>query len=206
MGERPTGDPPERDADGGTVEAEAVATSVRVVVGRSGGPRRRLTTSESAALFEAHGAAVRRYVGFRVGDPADADDLAAEVYRRLVSGEAPVDPSMRPAWLLRIAHNLVVDHYRRRRRFDPLALIVDRPDDAPPPLDAILRDERLRDVDRALARLPGRQRAAVYLRYHEDLDYEAVAAILGAPLPTVRSLVHRGLRRIAAELRSEEDA
>ena len=206
MGERPTGGPRERDADGGVVETEGLATPVVATVHRSGGPRRRLTTSEAIALFEAHGAMVRRYVGFRVGDPADADDLAADVYRRLVSGAAPVDPSARPAWLLRITHNVVVDHYRRRRRFDPLALLVDRPDDGPAPLESVLRDERLRDVDRALARLPGRQRAAIYLRYHEDLDYETVAAILEAPLPTVRSLVHRGLRRIAAELRSEEDA
>jgi len=187
------------------VEAEAVVP-VTEVVRRSDGSRRRLTAGESTALFEAHGAAVQRYVRFRVGDPTDADDLAAEVFRRLVSGAAPVDPAARPAWLLRIAHNIVVDHYRRRRRFDPVSLIVDRPDDAPPPIDAVLRDERLRDVDRALARLPGRQRAAVYLRYHQDLDYDAVAAILGCPLPTARSLVHRGLRRIAADLRSEEDA
>jgi RNA polymerase sigma-70 factor, ECF subfamily len=190
------------------VEAESIPVTVLVVeaVGRSDPSRRRLSASESAALFEANAATVRRYVGFRVGDPTDAEDLAAEVYRRLVSAAAPIDPSARRAWLLRIAHNVVVDHYRRRRRFAPLALVMDRPDDAPAPIDAVLRDERLRSVDRALARLPGRQRAAIYLRYHEDLEYEEVATILAAPLSTVRSLVHRGLRRIAAELRSEEDA
>ena len=52
--------------------------------------------------------------------------------------------------------------------------------------------------------LPGRQRAAIYLRYYEELPYEEVVVILGMPAATVRSLVHRGLKRLAMQLRDWE--
>ncbi len=163
----------------------------------------RPSAADAATLFEEHEPTIRRYVAFRVADRRDVDDLVGEVFRRLVTGPAPVDAGARRAWLLRVAHNVVVDHYRRRRRLDPLALVLDRPDDAPAPLERIVLDEQLREVDRALAGLPGRQRAAIYLRFHEGLEYVEIGRILGAPVVTVRTLVHRGLRRVAAEMGEE---
>ncbi len=154
-------------------------------------------------IFEEHEARVRRYIAFRVRDAHDVEDLTADVFRRLVAGPAPVPPVAWGPWLLRVAHNVVVDHYRRRRRFDPLATVLDRPDDAPSLDERLIRDEQTRRVDEALARLPGRQRAAVYLRYHEGLDYARVAEVLGVPAVTARTLVHRGLRRVAASLEQE---
>jgi RNA polymerase sigma-70 factor (ECF subfamily) len=160
----------------------------------------RPTAAEAARLFEAYAARVRGYVAFRVREPADVDDLTADVFRRAVAGPVPTDRAAWPAWLFRVAHNAVVDHYRRRRFPDPLGLIVDRPDDAPTLPDAVVRGEQLRDADVALRAIPGRQRAAVYLRHYEGLPYEQVAAVLGVPEATARSLVFRGLKRVAAEL------
>ena len=50
--------------------------------------------------------------------------------------------------------------------------------------------------------LPARQRAVLVLRYHEDLPEAEVARLLGLPLGTVKSLAHRGLARLRAELGS----
>src|SRR5215218_6096897 len=54
----------------------------------------------------------------------------------------------------------------------------------------------------AVRRLPDRQRAVLVLRYHEDLPEAEVARLLGLPLGTVKSLAHRGLARLRAELGS----
>ena len=54
----------------------------------------------------------------------------------------------------------------------------------------------------AVRRLPARQRAVLVLRYHEDLPEAEVARLLGLPLGTVKSLAHRGLARLRAELGS----
>jgi RNA polymerase sigma-70 factor (sigma-E family) len=54
----------------------------------------------------------------------------------------------------------------------------------------------------AVRRLPARQRAALVLRYHEDLPEAEVARLLRLPLGTVKSLTHRGLARLRVELGS----
>jgi RNA polymerase sigma-70 factor (ECF subfamily) len=117
----------------------------------------------------------------------------------------PADPAARPAWIFRVAHNVVIDHYRRRRFSLLPAALLDRADDAPSLPDRVIHDERMRATDAALRRLPGRQRAAIYLRFYEDLPYETVAAAMGIPAVTARSLVHRALKRLATNLGGEID-
>jgi RNA polymerase sigma factor (sigma-70 family) len=165
----------------------------------------RPTAPQAAALFEMFAGRLRGYVAFRVREPADVDDLIGEVFRRVVSGPIPTSDAARPAWLFRVAHNVVVDHYRRRRFFVRLDRWSDRRDDAPGLPELAIRGEQLRATDAALRLLPGRQRAAIYLRYYKDLDFEEVAAVLGVPSSTARSLVHRGLKRVTAELQSREE-
>jgi RNA polymerase sigma factor (sigma-70 family) len=164
----------------------------------------RATADEAALLFEAYGERVRRYIAFRVRSPEDAEDLAADVFRRVLSAPVPIDAGARPAWLFRVAHNAVIDHYRRRRFLAPLATILDRPDDAPSLPERAIRDEELRRIDVALATLVGRQRAAIYLRFYEDLEYADIASVMGIPAVTARTLVHRGLKKLAGQLGEAE--
>jgi RNA polymerase sigma-70 factor (ECF subfamily) len=160
----------------------------------------RATPDEAALLFEAYGERIRRYIAFRVRSPEDAEDLASDVFRRVLSAPIPIDAAARPAWLFRVAHNAVIDHYRRRRFLAPLATLLDRPDDAPSLPERAMRDEELRRIDAALATLVGRQRAAIYLRFYEDLEYADVATVMGIPAVTARTLVHRGLKKLAGQL------
>lgn len=160
----------------------------------------RATPNEAAALYDTYGERIRRYIAFRVRSPEDAEDLTGDVFRRVLSSPVPVEPGARPAWLFRVAHNAIVDHYRRRRFTIPLLGIMERPDDAPSLPDRAIRDEELRTVDRALATLVGRQRAAIYLRFYEDLEYADIATVMGIPAVTARSLVFRGLKKVAADL------
>ena len=168
--------------------------------GRTARGATRATPEEAAALYEAFGERIRRYIAFRVRSPEDAEDLTSDVFRRILSGPVPIDQGARPAWLFRVAHNAIVDHYRRRRFTIPLLGILERPDDAPSLPDRAVRDEEIRTVDLALATLVGRQRAAIYLRFHEDLEYADIATVMGVPAVTARTLVHRGLKKVAAML------
>ena len=169
-------------------------------------PRRagiRPANDEAAMLYEAFAGRVRGYVAFRVREDADVDDLVGEVFRRVVSGPVPAEPDARPAWIFRVTHNVVVDHYRRRRFAVLPEALRERPDDAPSLPDRYIQDERLRATDAALRHLPGRQRAVIYLRFYEDLAYDTIGSILGIPVVTARSLVHRGLKRLAFALDEE---
>src|SRR4029077_7754448 len=112
--------------------------------GRTDRGATRATPEEAAALYEAFGERIRRYIAFRVRSPEDAEDLTSDVFRRILSGPVPIDVGARPAWLFRVAHNAIIDHYRRRRLTIPLIGLLERPDDAPSLPDRAIRDEELR--------------------------------------------------------------
>jgi RNA polymerase sigma factor (sigma-70 family) len=67
------------------------------------------------------------------------------------------------------------------------------------------RDEDAIVLWEAVASLPARQRAVLVLRYHEDLPEAEVARLLRLPLGTVKSLAHRGLVRLRAELAASDE-
>jgi DNA-directed RNA polymerase specialized sigma24 family protein len=110
----------------------------------------RATSDEASALFDAYGDRIRRYIAFRVRSADDADDLTSEVSRRFVSGPVPVEAAARPAWLFRVAHNAIIDHYRRRRFTVPLGSLLDRPDDTPGLPERAIRDERMAEPSTGL--------------------------------------------------------
>jgi RNA polymerase sigma factor (sigma-70 family) len=91
--------------------------------------------------------------------------------------------------------NAARDAARRSRRTTKLADTDQAIGDDP----AQLSDESMA-LQRALAKLPDRQRTAVVLRYFADWNDDEIAKQLGARLATVRSLVHRGVARMREEM------
>jgi RNA polymerase sigma factor (sigma-70 family) len=126
----------------------------------------------------------------RLGLPPDeCDDAVQEAHLRLWrsirDGRAPDDPI---AWLYRVLYRLAMDHHRWRRRVAELAHIV----------GASIRDvtdeESLElGVWRAVDQLPVRQRAAIYLHYRADLEFDRVAAVMGITAGAARTAASRGL-------------
>ncbi|WP_353717930.1 sigma-70 family RNA polymerase sigma factor [Dyadobacter sp. 676] len=68
----------------------------------------------------------------------------------------------------------------------------------------LIMDEKEREILRHLAaeinRLPDRQREILYLRFHQDLDYEEIAAIMQISVPTCRTLIYRALKQLRGKL------
>lgn len=129
-------------------------------------------------------------------DRAGAEDLVQQaleqVYRRW--GRHGTDVEHAEAY----ARRAVVNEYLRRRRLrSATELVTDvLPDVASAPPDAMVAE---RDAMwRALGVLPGRQRAALVLRYYEDLPDRDIAAVLDCRQATVRSLIARGLHALRA--------
>jgi len=113
------------------------------------------------------------------------DEAMARAYERwdqLVGGPNPT------GWVFRVAVNLGRNRFRRRK--------VERARAEPAMVD--LPDVEVADpaLHRALAALPEDQRAVVVLRYHLDWSTEQMADALGVAVGTVKSRLHRGLRRL----------
>jgi RNA polymerase sigma factor (sigma-70 family) len=125
-------------------------------------------------------------VAYRIlGDRATSQDIAQESLARAYQRWTKIS-DYREAWVARVAGNMAIDEIRRRK---------------PSPIDArrtdaeVLMIERI-DLQRALLRLPKRQREAVVLRYIADLSEADVAALLGCSPGTIKSHLNRGTTRL----------
>jgi RNA polymerase sigma factor (sigma-70 family) len=137
----------------------------------------------------AHIPALRRYARLLTGDATRADDLVQDTLERACRKWSLWRPgtSLRP-WVLSIMHNLHLNQLRDWHLDDghaPLDELPDRPDGAAP------ADERM-DLEGALAALPAGQRAVLLLVVVEEYTYAEAAEILGVPIGTVMSRLHRG--------------
>lgn len=161
-------------------------------------------------LFEGFRADVTRLCQRLLGSREDAEDAAHETYVRLRKGVSGYDPE-RPfrRWLLALAAHQAIDRLRRRRReerlFDAEEEAALLPDGAESPLAGELRAELRRHVIAAVEALPDRYRAPLVLRYYADLDYAAIADVLGVDANQVATLLFRGRRRLRAALSAPGD-
>ena len=160
-----------------------------------------------SALYEHYYDSIYRYVSFRTGSFADAEDITAEVFVRMIESIHRFKWKGYPfsSWLFRIAHNLVVDFYRKKGRRKTVPL-----DDAPPIVDVTAFDADARmdieltmgDVRRAMECLTELQREAITLRFAAGLSVAETARAMGKKDNAVKALQHAGLKKLRRELTS----
>lgn len=156
-----------------------------------------------ADLYEMYVERIFRYVSYRVEDRADAEDLTADVFVKMVEGLPAYRHSGVPfeAWLYRIASARIVDARRRSRRRPQTELSDDLAVSGGTPLeDAMGEQERLSDLRRALSHLTDDQQTLLVLRFVERKSHDQVAEIMGKTSSAVRSIQHRALTQLAALL------
>lgn len=163
-----------------------------------------------SALYEHYYDSIYRYVSFRTGSFADAEDITAEVFVRMIESIHRFKWKGYPfsSWLFRIAHNLVVDFYRKKGRRNTVPL-----DDAPQIVDATAFDADARmdielsmgDVRRAMECLTDLQREAITLRFAAGLSVAETAKAMGKKDNAVKALQHAGLKKLRRTLCSEEN-
>ena len=154
---------------------------------------------EFRSFFAAESDRLRRLGIFLTGDADQAADLAQEAlartyrhWRRIAGG----DPG---PYARRILVNLIRSRHRRtllQRRHGELAL-------DPVTHDNPRVEEWLR-VTEALKKLPPLRRAAIVLRFYEDMSEADIAAVLERPVGTVKSDIHRGLKALRPMLEENE--
>ena len=145
---------------------------------------------------------VYSYVRSIVRDEHDAEDITQQVFAKLMTVVERYEPRGVPfvAWLLRLSHNVAIDHLRSRRALPAEEVFGadERADDA--------ASERRRSLQDALAALPGEQRSVVLLRHVLGLTPGEIADRLGRTESSIHGLHHRGRRALRDELLRLESA
>ena len=158
-------------------------------------------------LYDMYADRVYGYCKARVGSVHDAEDLTETVFLRAYEAIGSYKDRGLPfgAWLFRIAHNVVVDHARRRaRRPDEPGEIPELGDDAPGPEESALVGCDAERVRACLTRLTEEQAAVITMRFLWDFDISETARVLGKSDGAVKALQHRALRSLARMLSDDE--
>lgn len=166
--------------------------------GTEGTPSARVEGGRLDELYRRHGDEAVRLAYLLTGDHALAEDLVQDAFVKLAGRLAHLrDPGAFEAYLRRTIVNLTNSFFRRKRlereylkRARGAVQLM-----APPP-DPSARDE----IWEAMRHLSPRQRAAIVLRFYEDLSEQQVAEVLNCRPGTVKSLVSRGLAVLRGEI------
>ncbi len=144
-------------------------------------------------------------------NPADAEDLVQETSAKAFAAFHQFQPGTNlRAWLYRILTNTFINGYRRRRR-EPQEAACGELQDWQFPADPLATGARSAEVEaldrmpdsdifRALRDLPEEFKVAVYLADVEGYPYKEIATIMGTPIGTVMSRLHRGRSRLRDQL------
>ena len=157
-------------------------------------------------LYDRYAGQIYRFVRARIRDDGLAEDITAEVFLSALRHIKGYRDQGRPfsCWLYRIAVNAVASHYRSQRSTlsldDQLGLVSPRLD----PLDEVVDRERLRTIWQAVDRLPAQQRAAMILKFSEDMTMEEIGAVLGKSPAAAKLLIYRAMQRLRRELAPAE--
>ncbi len=161
-------------------------------------------------LVDRYDALVRSVAAkFLDSDHMALEDACQETFLKALSRIGDLrKPERFKSWLCAIARNQALDTARRRRRVvyydstgdDGNTIGWDIPDKRSDPSELHDRSEVAGVVQDILGEIPDMYRYPITLRYEDELEYKDIAKLIGKPLGTVKSLIHRGKALIRKEL------
>lgn len=160
-------------------------------------------------LYERYVDRIYKYVYYRTGNVADAEDLTAKIFVRALQHIGRYEDKGVPfsAWLYRIAHNLVANWHRDHSRRQIISI-----DDiahwhisgeSPEFATQLIQDKEL--LLEAIQRLPADRQELLILKFVERLPNAEIGEIMGRSEGAIKSLYHRTLLALREDLRQRSD-
>lgn len=161
-----------------------------------------------SALYEAHAPRIYRYLLHRTSSPPEAEELTSRTFLQALAGlDQYRGRGEFGAWLMGIAHHLLLNWYRakgRRPSTEGLDAALEVPSDIPGPAESLERNEAIRRVRAAVSGLAPERQHLIALKYGEGRSNAEVADIMGRTEGAVKALHHRTLRELHRLLEDSE--
>ena len=151
-------------------------------------------------LYEIYSDRVFRYIAYRVSSDADAEDITEDVFIRMLEAIGTFKWRNVPfsAWLMRIAHNRVIDFYRRSnlRTATPLDVAPPVPSRERDPQEGVAFFSDMQDLRLAMEELTDLQRQVISLRFGSELSIAETAKAMNRNEGAVKALQHSAIRAL----------
>jgi RNA polymerase sigma-70 factor, ECF subfamily len=154
-------------------------------------------------LYLIHFDRIYSYLHMSVGNRHDAEDLTTQTFLKMLEsiGKFRFRAAPFSAWLFRIAHNLAMDHFRARRRWQPEEEVPEPPGDEEPSAEAAaLQSIGRQSMLELIEGLSHEQQQVLTLKFVFNFPNADVATILGKTEGAIKSLQHRALVSLQKQL------
>ena len=169
----------------------------------------RASTHDQAAFAELYNAYVDKiykYIYYKVGNAPDAEDLCEQVFLKAWEAIGRYTWCGYPfsSWLYKLAHNIVVDHYRTRRETLPISEVSTAASELVAPDNMLRQMLDAAELREALSYLTGEQRQVIALKFIEGYENVEIAQMMNKNEGAIRALQYRALRSLQCILAAEE--
>jgi RNA polymerase sigma-70 factor (ECF subfamily) len=147
-------------------------------------------------LYLLHFDRIYSYLHMSVGNRHDAEDITTQVFLKMLESIGKFRWQSAPfsAWLFRIAHNLAMDHFRSRRRWQPEEDVPEQPGEEEPSAEAMaMQSIGRQSMLELIEDLSPEQQQVLTLKFVFNFPNGDVATILGKTEGAIKSLQHRAL-------------
>jgi RNA polymerase sigma-70 factor (ECF subfamily) len=158
-----------------------------------------------AEIYDRYAESIYRYLYRYLGNAAQAEDLASEVFLKLleVLGTRRAPREHLQGWLYRVAHNLAMDWFRSQSKGPTVALNEELVADGDLPAIAVEKRLDQQELRLAIGRLTSAQQQVIILRFGEGFKVAEVAELMGKSQGAVKILQHRAVKRLRKLLERE---
>ena len=155
----------------------------------------RLDPQAVSAIYDRYFAEVYRFVCYRLNDEHTAEDIASDVFVRLLeAAQAGRGPQTNlKSWLLSTASHIVVDHLRKAYRRPETELLENLQDGLPDPSQEFEVQDRERNVKKALSKLTEEQQIVIAMRFNQGYSLEETARLMKKNINSIKQLQFRAL-------------
>ena len=166
-------------------------------------------SSAFEALYDHFYDQIFRYIAFKTSDSLIAEDLTEDVFLRMLESIRKFKPQGHPfsSWLFRIAHNRVIDHYRKRGRDKnvPLDTVLTTVGESQSTLDTYVETKlAMREVNQAMENLTDLQREVLNLRFAGGLSIKETAEAVNRNENSVKALQHSAVKKLRVLLQPNQ--
>ena len=158
---------------------------------------------ETEKIYTEYKEKVKRYISGKVKNSQDVEDLISSVFLKVYNNIESFDnlKSSISTWIYSITRNTVIDYFRTRKEFAPLAIDVTDDYDS---YEGIEYEEILSELAEALASLEQRQRDLIILHYYDGKTLKSIAADFGMSYINVKIIHKKALQLLKSKLKQGE--